>query len=174
MKVIEMPRSLHDPCACHDVYGEVGVLQHLAATGDAAAASTCRLLDFGVGSDAYYITMPLYRASLRQWRVRHGELNSAVPLARRLPLYMRIYEATLAAVAAVSAAGVVHFDLKCDNILLEAREGRSRCGERAARPSRERSNGLMGKRTVRGNLVNMVATEREEGSWVSELRTLAL
>ena len=123
MKVIEMPRSLHDPCACHDVYGEVGVLQHLAATGDAAAASTCRLLDFGVGSDAYYITMPLYRASLRQWRVRHGELNSAVPLARRLPLYMRIYEATLAAVAAVSAAGVVHFDLKCDNILLEAREG---------------------------------------------------
>ena len=118
LKVMEMPRSVHDPCVAYDAYSEVSVLQHLQQSS--VARHACALLDYGVGRDGYYIAMPMYKASLRQWRARHEGLYGELPLVRRLPLYMRVYEAALESVVAVCGAGsVCHFDIKADNVLLE-------------------------------------------------------
>lgn len=72
------------------------------------------LLDFGCDSGSLYLVLRAYRCSLREWRSRHP----AEPRAHAR-LYLNAYSQLLDACCAMAAAGVVHFDLKCDNVLLE-------------------------------------------------------
>lgn len=72
------------------------------------------LLDYGCDSGSLYIVQRAYRCSLREWRSRHPPEPR---LAARL--YLNVYAQLLDACCAMTAAGVVHFDLKCDNVLLE-------------------------------------------------------
>lgn len=68
-------------------------------------------------------TPPNSRES-RQWRARQS-----APPAGQLRLYYAIFAEVAAAVAALLERGIVHFDLKCDNCLLEPLPGKwwTRC-----------------------------------------------
>eukprot|EP00887_Chlorella_sp_A99_P006671 scaffold3.g6671.t1 len=115
LKLVDTPRHAQDRCSQVDVAGEVGVLTALAG-----CPAACALHDFGVdpGAEALALVLKSYRCSLKQWRAR----QPASP-AGQLRLYLSIFQEVVAAVAELQARGVVHFDLKCDNVLLEPLPG---------------------------------------------------
>ena len=86
-----------------------------------ATPQAARLLDYGPdpASDALVLVLHSYRCSLRQWRA--AQTPDASP--QQLRLQLGIFGEVVGAAAAALAAGVVHFDLKCDNVLLEPLPG---------------------------------------------------
>ncbi|CAL8469507.1 g9048 [Coccomyxa elongata] len=115
LKVIDFPSSIHDPCYQVDVFSEVAILERFRGQ-----QSVCQLLNYGVEGDSFVLVMRKYPTSLKAWRAR---ITS--PPAHHLRLYLHIFADIIAAKQVVAAANVVHFDLKCDNILLEAAAGAS-------------------------------------------------
>jgi hypothetical protein len=115
LKLVDSPKHVQDRCAQVDFHSEVTILEALAGRPTA-----CAMYDFGLdpGADAMCLVLRDYRCSLKQWRARQ-----AGPPAAHLRLYYAIFREVLVAVAGLLDAGVVHFDLKCDNVLLEALPG---------------------------------------------------
>eukprot|EP00756_Hemistasia_phaeocysticola_P022342 Hpha_TRINITY_DN15828_c0_g5::TRINITY_DN15828_c0_g5_i1::g.188168::m.188168 len=73
------------------------------------------VLDWGCDGRAFYIVTPCYPVSLRHWRIETlpGDACSA-----HLVLLLRTFSSVVECVQLAHALGVVHNDLKCDNILL--------------------------------------------------------
>ncbi|BDA44756.1 probable serine/threonine-protein kinase par-1 at C-terminar half [Coccomyxa sp. Obi] len=115
LKVIDVPSSIHDPCYQVDVFSEVAILERFRGQ-----QSVCQLLNYGVEGDSFVLVMRKYPTSLKAWRAR---ITS--PPAHHLRLYLHIFADIIAAKQVLAAANVVHFDLKCDNVLLEAASGAS-------------------------------------------------
>ncbi|KAL4458989.1 hypothetical protein ABPG75_013854 [Micractinium tetrahymenae] len=115
LKLVDTPRHIQDRCAQVDVQGEVSILEALSGCRQA-----CQLYDYGVdpAADAMFLVLKDYRCSLRQWRSR----QPASP-AGQLRLYYAVFAEVVSAVGALLERGVVHFDLKCDNCLLEPLPG---------------------------------------------------
>ncbi|KAG0621861.1 hypothetical protein M758_3G053500 [Ceratodon purpureus] len=124
VQVVDLPKGPHEPCSFFDVYSEVQILHRFQ--GD---QRVCQILDYGVDRDAFVLVLKHYKCSLRAWRKQHTQPLVAVaavrktgfvpPLHDRLPLYLAVYSAVLQAVKALEVQNVVHYDLKCDNVLLE-------------------------------------------------------
>lgn len=112
-KMMEVPKSIHSRCVLHDIFSEILIMDQFK--GD---PRICRMYDFGVDDEFYYIIMKEYKCSLKNWREKQ-----TTPLSQLLPLYMRIYYKVLEGVKFLSDNHVNHFDLKCDNIFLEPYEG---------------------------------------------------
>ena len=74
-------------------------------------------MDYGVDMDHIYVMIPNFSLSLREWRSAVPPAAAAAPSTIRLLL--RVFYHVVSAVKAASDRGVVHFDLKCDNVLLE-------------------------------------------------------
>ncbi|XP_073392091.1 uncharacterized protein [Physcomitrium patens] len=141
LKLIDMPKGPHDPCNFFDVYSEVQILERFL--GD---FRVCQIIDYGVEHDAFVLVLKHYKCNLRVWRQQHTcnnycannnqnsilideqqdsmlvEETSNGSLLKRLPLYLEIYGAVLQAVKALEVQNIVHYDLKCDNFLLEPLE----------------------------------------------------
>ncbi|XP_073392087.1 uncharacterized protein [Physcomitrium patens] len=139
LKLIDMPKGPHDPCNFFDVYSEVQILERFL--GD---FRVCQIIDYGVEHDAFVLVLKHYKCNLRVWRQQHTcnnycannnqnsilideqqdsmlvEETSNGSLLKRLPLYLEIYGAVLQ--AALEVQNIVHYDLKCDNFLLEPLE----------------------------------------------------
>lgn len=125
---------------------QVAILEKLQ--GDPSA---CQLYDYGVDENCYYLVLKHYPCSLKEWRVRR-ESRPAARLSRssaelssgasaqgtfsgsaepfrgshgllELGLYLETFAAVLAAASEVAEKGIIHFDLKCDNVLLEPLPG---------------------------------------------------
>lgn len=111
LKVLDTPKHIQDRCAQVDFHSEVTILETLV--GQPCA---CQMYDYGldVEGDAMMLVLKDYRCSLKQWRAA----QPAEP-GPRLRLYYAIFKEVLLAVAGLLDSGVVHFDLKCDNVLLE-------------------------------------------------------
>jgi len=79
------------------------------------------MYDFGldIGADAMYLVLKDYKCSLKQWRA----MQPAGGSPSQLRMYYAIFREVAVAVRGLLDAGVVHFDLKCDNILLEPLPG---------------------------------------------------
>ena len=112
LKVIDRSNSARHFCPFPDVFSEVSILSRLRQQ-----RGICHMFDFGVSRNAYYIVMRRYESSLRNWRVGHGV---APPSASRLRTYLHIYRNVLLAVQRAAEHGVIHYDLKCDNVLLRS------------------------------------------------------
>eukprot|EP01026_Neomeris_dumetosa_P033722 TRINITY_DN26980_c0_g1_i6.p1 TRINITY_DN26980_c0_g1~~TRINITY_DN26980_c0_g1_i6.p1 ORF type:complete len:673 (-),score=70.89 TRINITY_DN26980_c0_g1_i6:371-2389(-) len=99
-----------------DVLNEASILQRFEKSG-----RVCKLLDLGVTDDSYYLVMQHYKCSLKQWRQRRSEVygNDIGTITGSLRLYLNIFMMVLIAVEEIASQNVTHFDLKCDNILLE-------------------------------------------------------
>lgn len=109
LKVTDMPSSVHDGHALVDAFSEVTLLESFAQS-----PSVCQLWDYGVEGDSFVLVLRRYACSLAQWR-------AALPPdpAPHLRLYLSVFADVLRAVQTMHTANVVHFDLKCDNVLLE-------------------------------------------------------
>lgn len=114
----------------HSSTVQVAILEKLK--GD---PSTCQLYDYGVDENCYYLVLKHYPCSLKEWRLRHEarrvsrtSRGSAEPfrgaLAQEdLALYLEVFAAVLEAAQRMAEKGIIHFDLKCDNVLLEPLPG---------------------------------------------------
>lgn len=130
LKVIETDEF--DRAIGPNVHREVLALRALADV-----VGVCRLYDFGLTSTSYVLVLEGCLCSLKSWRLgREGVGNdddtAGVMLAKspssdpEVLLYLLIFRQIAAAVAAMAAHGVIHFDLKCDNVLVR---GPSCCGD---------------------------------------------
>ena len=117
LKVIDLPRHNHDRCSQVEFYSEVAIHKKLADN-----PRVCRLYDFGVdtSADALVLVLEEFKCSLKQWRLRHDDRQWT-----RAPTYWAIFREIVVALLEVLEEGVVHFDVKCDNILLNPLEGTS-------------------------------------------------
>ncbi len=115
LKVIDLPRHNHDRCSQVEFYSEVAIHQKLANH-----PRVCKLYDFGVdtSADALILVLEEFKCSLKQWRLRHDDRQWM-----RAPTYWAIFREIVVACMDVLEAGVVHFDIKSDNILLNPLDG---------------------------------------------------
>ena len=111
-----------------DSNSELGSGAHLAA----GAEASCGLLDYGFDASTavgarggrFMVVMPQCKQSLLDWRHarEHNQLNieGADGNPDDAALYVHIFKRVARAVEALASANVVHFDLKCANVLLRA------------------------------------------------------
>ncbi|GIL55554.1 hypothetical protein Vafri_11104 [Volvox africanus] len=125
IKTITLPGSSHDSCVLADVFGEVSVMERFKGH-----ECICQLLDYGMRDDAYWIVMRRYRCSLAEWRGRQkplSDLRSAMGGAAAVAAAARMYLSALIqvvdALRLLASHHVVHFDLKCSNVLIEPLPG---------------------------------------------------
>jgi len=109
IKQISKQASIQDRCVCHDVFSEVACLDAVRFE-----SHVCQLFDYGVDESGYWIVMRYYPTSLKKWR---GMLNGS--LNEHLPLLLVVYRQILKAIQALHRHGIVHYDLKCDNIMVD-------------------------------------------------------
>ena len=120
VKVIDTTQNVHDTLSATAVYSEIALLEAMEREPFVA-----KLIDYGVSKDSFFIVMQHYPTSLKQWRTNHdcdkqGEISDT---SRHLLLYSAIYAQCLEAVAALERFGVVHYDIKADNFLLDPAQG---------------------------------------------------
>ena len=111
LKMIDAPHHIQDRCSQVDFHSEVTILDILHPS-----PLVCRMYDHGLdpGADSLCLVLKDYRCNLRQWRAAQPSDPH-----KQLSLYLSIFRDVVAAVLSLVEANVVHFDLKCDNILLE-------------------------------------------------------
>lgn len=115
LKVIDAPKYNHDRCSQVEFYSEVYIHQKLSNH-----PRVCQMLDFGFDTraDALVLVLEEYKCSLKQWRLAQDE-----PPHSKAKIYWAIFREILVACIEILHDGVVHFDLKCDNILLNPLDG---------------------------------------------------
>ena len=118
MKLLDTPQSIHDPASAVAVYAEVALFEAMGSDPWVA-----KLLDYGVAGESFYVVMQRYPASLKRWRATQGHGLGYSELAAKMPLYLGIYAQSIEAVSALEKYGIVHFDVKADNFLLEPAPG---------------------------------------------------
>ncbi|DBB02952.1 TPA: hypothetical protein ACH3X1_013548 [Trebouxia sp. C0004] len=110
VKVTDLPTAGDNPVSQMTAFKEIAIMERLSSV-----PGICRIHDFGICSDSIILAMTKYRCSLREWRHRQPE-----DACHQLRLYLNVF-AKLA--SAISEQGIVHFDLKCDNVFLHALPG---------------------------------------------------
>lgn len=81
--------------------------------------SVC-LLDFGVTSSAIWVVLERCARSLRSWRLEKSPPSTRLSVHNTL-LLLELFTCVCQRLAQLHEAGVTHYDVKCDNVLL--REG---------------------------------------------------
>lgn len=119
LKVIDRSSSANHFCPLPDVFSEIRVLMRLRGCEGA-----CQLIDYGVGSDSYYIVLKCYTTSLRKWRLHQDTRSDIQPHHEQelLPLYLRIFRRILLVTDKLATRNIIHFDIKCDNVLMSPSE----------------------------------------------------
>ncbi len=77
-------------------------------------ALACHLYDYGVDDENYWLVMKFYLCSLRAWRKRQTR-----SLKENLPLYLNVFMCVLNTMQFLPDHNTNHYDLKCDNFLLQ-------------------------------------------------------
>eukprot|EP00928_Gymnodinium_smaydae_P037382 TRINITY_DN2595_c0_g1_i1.p1 TRINITY_DN2595_c0_g1~~TRINITY_DN2595_c0_g1_i1.p1 ORF type:complete len:3301 (-),score=452.63 TRINITY_DN2595_c0_g1_i1:143-9151(-) len=113
VKQIPKQMNIQDRCVFFDVFSEVSCL-------DAARFenSVCQLYDYGVDENSYWIVMKFYATTLKKWR---ESLDGT--MSENLPLLMAVFREILKALYTLHWHGIVHYDLKCDNVMIDFDRG---------------------------------------------------
>lgn len=93
----------------HDIFTEITCLEEFRLE-----PCVTDLFDYGVDQTSYYIVMKKYSGSLREWRLRQKP-----NVMDNLSLYLSIYREVLKAFKVIQSHNVTHYDIKCDNILID-------------------------------------------------------
>ena len=118
LKVIDRSSSANHFSPLPDVFSEVRVLSRLRGCEGA-----CQLVDYGVGPDSYYIALKCYTTSLRRWRLHQNAPTAALSKDNQMVLFLRIFRQILGTIDRLSARSIIHFDIKCDNVLMSPGPG---------------------------------------------------
>jgi serine/threonine protein kinase len=111
VKRIAREQTFLDPCRILDVLNEVSCLKVLRQSQVGPS-----YLDFGVDHCEYWIVMECGYMNVKSWR--HSlEANDSLS-DNTLRLVMSLYLDILVSVEAMHDLGVVHFDIKCENVML--------------------------------------------------------
>ncbi|KAH3742472.1 protein kinase [Pelomyxa schiedti] len=113
IKLMHTERSVHDRCVLHDIFMEVLTLYRFKFD-----PRICHLYDYGVDGENYWLVMRAYKTSLKTWR--HKQTR---PWAELLPLYLNVFSLVLSAAQFLIDYRINHYDIKCDNILLNPLPG---------------------------------------------------
>ncbi|KAG9390343.1 Protein kinase domain [Carpediemonas membranifera] len=111
VKLMEMPESIYERSVLHDIFSEIAIMETFRGS-----KSVCQLYDYGVTLDRYWVVMRRYASSVRSWREKRDP--NFMP---DLLLYLMTYRDIIKACRELALRGVNHFDLKCDNILMDDR-----------------------------------------------------
>ena len=109
IKLMEVPKSIHDRCVLHDIFDEILILDKFKFD-----SRISRTFDFGTDDEYFWITMKKYKCSLKNWRQKQK-----APLKKNLSLYLNIYMNVLNTFQFLKENSVNHFDIKCDNFLIQ-------------------------------------------------------
>ncbi|KAE9333875.1 hypothetical protein PR003_g13804 [Phytophthora rubi] len=117
IKVVEHQRRAGELCAVSGLYNEVSILSKLR--GDLAAT---QLVDFGNhhAEQNFEIVMEYCPCSLTEWRATIDRSDSGTPFRSCLVMILRAFEEACHCLSRVHQAGVCHFDIKSDNILVRS------------------------------------------------------
>ena len=120
--------------------GPAVFIEVLALRALADVPGVCRLYDFGVTLDSYVLVMERCLFSLKDWRAARGGgggesggaedgdggggAETGAPRSdEEAALYLLVFRQITSAVAAMAERGIIHFDLKCDNVLVRGGSG---------------------------------------------------
>ena len=109
IKKTELEQNIFSPCHLFDIFTEVTALEALRLEN-----CVTQLYDYGCDDEYYYIVMKRYPISLKKWRIQQKQ-----PLKEMIPTYLSIFKDVLHAVQIIHNNKITHYDLKCDNIVLD-------------------------------------------------------
>uniref|UniRef100_K3WBM5 Protein kinase domain-containing protein n=1 Tax=Globisporangium ultimum (strain ATCC 200006 / CBS 805.95 / DAOM BR144) TaxID=431595 RepID=K3WBM5_GLOUD len=115
IKVIAHQKRAGDLSVLSDLYNEVAVLRRLQ--GEHAAI---QMLDYGNRHEEqnFVIMMEFCPCTLNEWRASLGSGSLRVPFRSLVVMVLQAYEQICHSLIRIHRAGVGHFDIKGDNILL--------------------------------------------------------
>ncbi|KAF4711146.1 hypothetical protein FOZ63_006010 [Perkinsus olseni] len=108
VKLVSRNPNISDRCVLYDVFNEVTCLEE-GRFDDYMA----EIFDYGYDGSSYWIIMRFYGMTLTAWRS-----SFAQSLGDHLLDLLQAYRKILTAVGKLHRDGLVHYDLKCDNIML--------------------------------------------------------
>lgn len=109
IKKMSVPKSIYDRCVLHDIFTEIASLEEFRLE-----RCVTDLYDYGLDENDYYIVMKRYPICLKEWREKQqGSLEEI------LPRCLTIYKEVLKAMQIIHNHNVSHYDIKCDNVLLD-------------------------------------------------------
>eukprot|EP01127_Copromyxa_protea_P023000 TRINITY_DN849_c0_g1_i6.p1 TRINITY_DN849_c0_g1~~TRINITY_DN849_c0_g1_i6.p1 ORF type:complete len:2785 (-),score=584.38 TRINITY_DN849_c0_g1_i6:43-8397(-) len=109
VKHMNVSKSIADRSVPHDIFTEILILDKWKAD-----SRICKLIDYGVDDNFYWIIMKKYRMSLRTWRVKQTK-----SISENIMLYLNIFSDILNISRFFKENGTNHYDLKCDNFLVD-------------------------------------------------------
>lgn len=110
IKQMNLAETIYDPCYLFDIFTEITALETFRMEN-----CVTQLFDYGVDNESYYIVMKRYQMSLKQWRNMQNNVN----FNENLPVYLNIFKEILKAVKTIHNNNTTHYDLKCDNIMID-------------------------------------------------------
>jgi serine/threonine protein kinase len=108
IKSIDLPLHIQDHNIIVDIYNEITIMQ--------LCTSVIPLIDYGVTKQHYLLLMPKYTMNLRNWRQQR--IPNWKTDIQEFHLYLHIYSLILQRISLLHQSNIIHFDLKCENILL--------------------------------------------------------
>lgn len=110
IKQIPKQAAIKDRCVFFDVFNEILCMDNIRFEDN-----VCHVCDFGVDECNYWIVMKWYSSSLKKWRdTLPGSMSD------HLPVLLAVFKQILKAVWVLHRQDIVHYDLKCDNVMIEA------------------------------------------------------
>lgn len=106
VKILEKSRNEFDNPHLIDVFTEVSILE--VCKGDRRVT---QIHDYGCTLDSYYIVMEFYPHTLKSWRKSQKKPS--------IPVILRTYREFLHAATVLTDYQINHFDIKCDNVMLD-------------------------------------------------------
>jgi serine/threonine protein kinase len=106
VKSLRKARNEFDNPHLFEVFTEVSILS--ICQNDRRVT---QLYDYGCTSDTYYIVMEYYPMTLKSWRAQNPDAS--------LEVLLRLYREFLEAVTVLRDRKINHFDIKCDNVMLD-------------------------------------------------------
>eukprot|EP00929_Paragymnodinium_shiwhaense_P079029 TRINITY_DN41056_c0_g1_i1.p1 TRINITY_DN41056_c0_g1~~TRINITY_DN41056_c0_g1_i1.p1 ORF type:complete len:3335 (+),score=785.03 TRINITY_DN41056_c0_g1_i1:162-10166(+) len=113
VKQIPKQNNIQDRCVFFDVFSEIACLDTIRFE-----KKVCQIFDYGVDESGYWIVMKYYATTLKKWR---DSITGS--MSENLPVLLAVFKQVMQAVQTLHSHGVVHYDLKCDNIMLDFERG---------------------------------------------------